>query len=124
MGNTVNLQVHTRQVDDHMAIVELQGEMDVYTTPQAKEAMLNLIEKGYYHLVVNLQRAEYLDSTALGMLVGTLKRVREHGGDLRLVAPSPRIRRLLEITRLINVFSIDATEQEATAYLTQEGTES
>ncbi|HEY3377386.1 MAG TPA: STAS domain-containing protein [Armatimonadota bacterium] len=124
MGNTVNLQVHTRHIDAHTAIVDLQGEMDVYTTPQAKAVMVELLEKGYHHLVVNLQRADYLDSTALGMLVGTLKRVREQGGDLRLVAPSPRIRRLLEITRLVNVFPIDATEQEATKNLTQEGMES
>lgn len=122
MGNMVNLLVNTRRIDEHTAIVDLQGEMDVYTTPQAKEAMLDLLEKGYYHLVVNLQRAEYLDSTALGMLVGTLKRAREQGGDLRLVAPPSRIRRLLEITRLVNVFPIDASELEATAYLTQEGT--
>lgn len=124
MGNTVNLQVHTHCVDEHTAIVEFEGEMDVYTTPQAKEAMLDLLDKGYHHLVVNLHRADYLDSTALGMLVGTLKRVREQGGDLRLVAPPPRIRRLLEITRLVNVFPIDASEQEATENLKQEGTES
>lgn len=124
MGNTINLEVQTRCVDDRTAIVDLTGEMDVYTTPQAKAAMLDLLEKGYYHLVVNLRRTEYLDSTALGVLVGTLKRLRERGGDLRLVAPSPRIRRLLEITRLINVFSIDESEQEATNKLKQEGMES
>ncbi len=121
MGNTMNLEVQTERVNAHTAVVTLIGEMDVYTTPQAREAMLHLIADGYYHLVVNLQGTEYLDSTALGVLVGTLKRVREQGGDLRLVAPSPRVRRLLEITRLINVFPIDATEQEATAYFEQEG---
>lgn len=121
MGDTVNLEVRTREVNDHVAIIELQGEMDVYTTPQAKEVMLSLLEKGYHHLIVDLQRTEYLDSTGLGMLVGTLKRLREQGGDLHLVAPSPRVRRLLEITRLVHVFPIDATEQEATEKLTQEG---
>jgi anti-sigma B factor antagonist len=100
MGDMLNLQVLTRLEDNHTAIVALTGEMDVYSTPHAKEIMLDLLEKGYHNLVVNLQQAEYIDSTALGMLVGTLKRVREHGGDLRLVAPSARIRRLLEITRL------------------------
>jgi anti-sigma B factor antagonist len=124
VDNAINLEVRTQCVDNHTAIVALTGEMDVYTTPQAKAVMLDLLEKGYYHLVVNLQHTEYLDSTALGMLVGTLKRVREQGGDLRIVAPSARIRRLLEITRLINVFPIDASEQEATIKLKQEGTES
>lgn len=124
MGNTINLEIHTRCVDEHMAIVTIAGEMDIHTTPQAKTAMLDLLAKGYYQLVVNLQQMDYLDSTALGMLVGALKRSRERGGDLRLVAPTPRILRLLEITRLINVFSIDASEQEATDKLMQEGTES
>ncbi|MHB9133147.1 MAG: STAS domain-containing protein [Armatimonadota bacterium] len=124
VSNTMNIEVRTRCLDQHTAIVEIQGEMDVYTTPQAKEAMLDLLEKGYYHLVVDLQHANYLDSTALGMLVGTLKRVREQGGDLRLVSPPPRIRRLLEITRLVNVFPIDASEAEATENLKQEGKQS
>jgi len=124
VSNAINLEVRTKCVDAHTAIVTLTGEMDMYTSPQAKEAMLDLLAQGYYHLVVNLQGTEYLDSTALGVLVGALKRVREQGGDLRLVAPTPRIRRLLEITRLINVFPIDATEQEATEKFQQEGNES
>lgn len=76
MSHAINLDVQTKCVDEHTAIVTLNGEMDVYTTPQAKEAMLDLLAKGYYHLVVDLQGTEYLDSTALGVLVGTLKRVR------------------------------------------------
>ncbi len=121
MNLNLHLTIHTRTLDAHAAVVDLAGEMDIYTTPQAKEAMLDLVGKGYHHLVVNLQQVEYLDSTALGALVGMLKRAREQGGSLRLVAPSAKIRRLLEITRLIHVFPIDATEQEATANLTQEG---
>jgi len=117
----MNLEVHTSLLGEHMAMVGVKGEMDVYTTPQAKEVMLGLLEKGYHHLVVNLQYAEYLDSTALGMLVGMLKRVREKGGNLRLVAPPARIRRLLEITRLNLIFPIDATEEEATANLNKGG---
>ena len=120
----MNLEVTARCIDDHVAVIDLTGEMDVYTTPRAKATMLELLGKGYYYLVVNLQGTEYLDSTALGLLVGTLKRAREQGGDLHLVAPGPRIRRLLEITRLDRVFPIDASEQEATNKLSQKGTES
>jgi len=123
VSNAINLEVRTKCLDAHTAIVTLTGEMDVYTTPQAKEAMLDLLAQGYHHLVIDLQGTAYLDSTALGVLVGTLKRVREQGGDLRLVAPTPRVRRLLEVTRLINVFSIDASEQEAIKKFQQEGNE-
>ena len=123
MGDTIDLEVRTRRVDATTAIVSLRGEMDVYTAPRAKEAMLDLLSNGYHHLVVNLQQTDYLDSTALGVLVGMLKRVREKDGDLRLAAPPPRILRLLEITRLNKVFSIDASEQEATERFQQKGSE-
>jgi len=86
--------------------------------------MLDLLTKGYHYIIVDLQHTDYLDSTALGMLVGTLKRVREKGGDLRLLAPSARIRRLLEITRLTLVFPINASEQEALDNLNKEGIKS
>jgi anti-sigma B factor antagonist len=124
MGTTMNLDIQTRCVDEHLAVVAFSGEIDVYTSPQAKEVLLDLLERGYYHLVVDLQHVAYLDSTALGLLIGAFKRARERGGDLRLVAPPPKVQRLLEVTYLVNVFPIDANEQDAIANLTQKGTES
>lgn len=113
MSDLGTLTVHTRQLDTQTAVIELHGEMDAFTTPRAKEAVAHLLEGGYRNLLVNLHRTSYLDSTALGMLVGTLRRLRDHGGELRLIAPSHRVRRLLEITRLTFAFSIDASEEEA-----------
>jgi anti-sigma B factor antagonist len=119
MNDPLNLTVQINRINKTTAVIELDGEMDVYTTPKAKETMLGLLADGYNLLVINLQKAQYLDSTALGVLVGMLKRVREQGGGLRLVAPLPRVQRLLDITRLVNVFPIDATEEEAVKNLQQ-----
>ena len=120
MGNVTNFAVETKVACADGAIVVIVGEMDAYTTPQVKVAMQQMLDEGHRFLIVNLARAEYLDSTALGALVGALKRAREKGGDLHLVAPTPRIMRLLDITRLSKVFSIDATDEEAVAHLVQE----
>ncbi len=120
MGNVTNFAVETSVASAEAAIVVVIGEMDAFTTPQVKAAMLQMLDEGHRFLIVNLERALYLDSTALGALVGGLKRAREKGGDLRLVAPTPRIMRLLEITRLSKVFSIDATNEEASAHLQPE----
>ena len=122
MGNVTNFAVETSVASAEAAIVVVIGEMDAFTTPQVKAAMLQMLDDGHRFLIVNLERAVYLDSTALGALVGGLKRAREKGGDLRLVAPTPRISRLLEITRLSKVFSIDATDEEAVAHLLPERT--
>jgi len=110
-----SLKVQTQLIDDHTAIVMLTGEMDLYTTSRAKTIISELIDTGCRHLIVDLHQAEYLDSTALGMLIGALRRAREQGGGLRLVAPRLHVRRLLEITRLTFAFPIDASTEAAQA---------
>jgi len=107
------------RTEDEIGVVQLIGEVDVFTTPKAKEAMLGLIKQGVVKIAINLQDTEYLDSTGLGALVGVLKRAREHQGDVHLVNPTDRIRRVLEITGLIQVFTINNSEEEAIKALGQ-----
>ena len=103
----------TRTADRELPIIELEGEVDVYTAPQLKQQMIGILEGGARELVVNLEKVDYLDSTALGVLIGGLKRMRERDGNMVLVCPSPRIRRVFEITGLDKIFDIYNTEAEA-----------
>lgn len=68
---------------------------------------------------MNLAPTEYLDSTALGMFVGILRRLQEKGGSLHLVAPPPRLRRLFEITRLERILPIVPDEACALTKIAQ-----
>lgn len=101
-------------------IIELEGEVDVYTAPQLKQQMISLLESGARELVVDLTKVDYLDSTALGVLIGGLKRMRERDGNMVLVCPSPRIRRVFEITGLDKIFDIFNTAQDATESMGKE----
>lgn len=99
-------------MEKELPIIELEGEVDVYTAPQLKQQMISLLEGGSKQMVVDLTKVEYLDSTALGVLIGGLKRMRETDGNMVLVCPSPRIRRVFEITGLDKIFDIyDRTDQ-------------
>ena len=111
----MNLEVKTRRVGPETAVVALVGEADVFTVPPAKAAMMDLLGEGVKHLIVDLSGTEYLDSTALGALVGILRRVLPEGGSVQLVNPRPRMRRLFEITRLDQVFPIHDGEAAALA---------
>ena len=68
---------------DGIEIVDVEGEIDVYTAPRLRELLIDLVNKNNYQLVVNMEKVEFLDSTGLGVLVGGLKRVRAHDGSLR-----------------------------------------
>ncbi len=110
----MDLSLSTRTVDDR-TVVEVAGEIDVYTAPRLREQLVELVNGGNYHLVVDLEGVEFLDSTGLGVLVGGLKRVRAHDGSLRLVCTQERILKIFRITGLTKVFSIHDSVDDAVA---------
>jgi anti-sigma B factor antagonist len=87
-------------------ILTVAGEVDVATAPTLRERLVQLIADGNTRLTIDLTPVDFLDSTGLGVLVGTLKRIRQAEGELVLVIPQERIRRLFEITGLNKIFEI------------------
>ena len=106
----LKLDHHTK---DGIEIVDVEGEIDVYTAPRLRELLIELVNSGFYQLVVNMEKVEFLDSTGLGVLVGGLKRVRAHDGSLNLVCTQERILKIFRITGLTKVFGIHDTVDEA-----------
>jgi anti-sigma B factor antagonist len=96
-------------------VVQITGEIDVYTAPKLREALIDLVNGGHYHLVVDVERVEFLDSTGLGVLVGGLKRVRAHDGTLAVVCTQERLLKIFRITGLTKVFSIRDSVDSAVA---------
>ena len=80
------------------AVLQVTGEIDVYTAPILRERIRDLAAKGAVHIIADLSRVDFLDSTGLGVLVGGLKRLREHDGSLTPVISTTRILRILEVT--------------------------
>ena len=100
---------------DGIEVVDVEGEIDVYTAPRLRELRIDLVNKNNYQLVVNMEKVEFLDSTGLGVLVGGLKRVRAHDGSLDLVCTQERILKIFRITGLTKVIGIHASVDEAIA---------
>lgn len=107
------------RIDERMAgtlpVIAVSGEIDVATAPQLRECLHRVIAEGGKTIVLDLLGVTFLDSTALGVLVGALKRCRELGGDLHVVVADPRIMKIFEITGLTNVFTITDSLQAAGA---------
>ncbi len=95
------------------AVLQVTGEVDVYTAPMLREQMRDLAAKGAVHLIADLSRVDFLDSTGLGALVGGLKRLREAGGSLALVITAPRILRIFQITGLTKALPAQRSVEDA-----------
>jgi anti-sigma B factor antagonist len=97
----------TAAVNDSKAVVAVRGELDVSTAPRLKETLGQLIDKGVRDLTLDLTDLVFIDSNGLHALVASLKRLRERDGTLRLRAPRPNVRKVLEIVGLTEVVPID-----------------
>jgi anti-sigma B factor antagonist len=105
-------QIADEEVDG-IPVVSASGEIDVATAPPLRDRLQSLTAAGRSTVVVDLLGVTFLDSTALGVLVGALKRCRESGGELPLVITEPRILKVFEITGLTGVFPIHASVEDA-----------
>jgi anti-sigma B factor antagonist len=88
------------------AVLRMAGEMDVYTSPKLRQQVADLAENGTIHVIADLRGIEFLDSTGLGALVGSLKRLRVRQGSLMVVTSGGRILRLFQITGLTRAFAL------------------
>ena len=109
----MNFHIEDEAIDDPTHVIELGGEVDLYTAPEFKERMVELIEDGKKQIVVDLSKATFIDSTTLGVLVGGVKRLRPAGGALALVCTDQNITKIFEITGLDRVFPIHSSREEA-----------
>lgn len=95
------------------SIIRIKGEIDFYTVPQLKIVFDGELKTGVKDFLINLNQTTMIDSTGLGTLIGMLKKIRGHSGEFKIVCNNAQLARIFEITRLIKIFSIHETEDEA-----------
>ena len=110
----MDLRIRTSQ-NDGITTVELGGELELHNAPSLREEFGRVCETNAPCVLVDLSQVSFIDSTGIGVLVGGLKRAREHDGTFVLVCPVPRLRRVFEITGLLRALPLYETREEARA---------
>jgi anti-sigma B factor antagonist len=107
-----SLHIETITAGD-CAVLRIAGEMDVYTSPKLRKQVADLAENGTIHVIADLRGLDFLDSTGLGALVGSLKRLRIRQGSLVIVTSGGRILKLFQITGLTHAFALHSCVLDA-----------
>ena len=113
----MNFDIKTEQLGDGAYLISLSGEVDLYTAPDFKQQLLQVIGDGAKQVIVDFSETTFIDSTTLGVLVGGVKRLRPNGGQLSLVCSDRNITKIFEITGLDRVFDLVRTRDEALPHL-------
>ena len=100
-------------IDGERHVLAVRGEIDLFTAPELKQVLAESIEGGRIRIIVDLTDTTFLDSTALGVLIGAVKRLRSRDGALAIVNIDENIAKTFEITGLDQIFTIVPTRDEA-----------
>lgn len=100
-------------LDSGTVVLAVHGDVDLHVAGDLDDRLSEVIDDGAPAVVLDLSATTFLDSMALGVLLGAMKRLRARGGRLRVVVPRPDIRRIFEVTLLDRVFELDRSREEA-----------
>lgn len=112
----MSVKLTTRQVGD-VTVIDAVGRITLGEGASAfRDLIRDLAAKGEKKIILNLSEVSYIDSSGIGELVSGFTTVTNHGGQLKLVGLSKRVKDLLQVTKLYTVF--EAFEEEADAVRT------
>ncbi len=114
---TMRIETSLRHRNE-IPVLDVIGEIDIYTTPQFKEAVSAAIDENKPKIIINMAQVTYMDSSGFGTLLSATKRLRPLDGALYLAGCNDSIQRMLQITRLNTIFGVYTTEDEALAAAT------
>jgi anti-sigma B factor antagonist len=108
-------EISRRELDQRTSVISIEGELDLATAPRLKWMLTDALQAGHEELVVDLSLTTFMDSTALGVLVGVNRSL---GVDARMAIVCPRstVLKIFELSGLDGVFVIFSTVDEALAY--------
>jgi anti-sigma B factor antagonist len=98
----------------NVTIVDVGGRVELGQESAAiRDLISNLLSQGHKQILLNLADVDYIDSSGLGSLIGSLASVRKQGGELKLLNLTDKVVDVMQVTRLYTVF--DVTTDEASA---------
>jgi len=110
----MSLQIETATTGETL-IVRLSGELDHHTAEQVRTQVEAELDRGYVHLVVNMESLSFMDSSGLGVMLGRYKRVTAAGGRMSLCAVNEQLMKLFELSGMMKILRIYPTEGQALA---------
>lgn len=107
------MNISTRKFEN-ATIIDVVGDITLYNSPEVRKSLLGTLrEPGVSRVIVNLGKVNYIDSAGIASLVEGLKVSRDLKRGFALYGLSPTAREVLQLTRLLKVFEVHDTEQEA-----------
>ena len=106
------MQLNTR-FNENIIIIDITGEVDLYNSPNIKDMIIDKMNSGYKKIVLNLNDVSYIDSSGIGTLIYCRTTLNQANGQLKIINIKDSVKRIFELTRLVNYFNVFDSEEAA-----------
>jgi anti-sigma B factor antagonist len=113
---TASFQIAREDLDGHCSVIAVEGELDLATAPRLKWMLVDSLDAGRTRLVLDLSRTSFMDSTALGVLVG-VNRSLDANARLAVACSCANVLKIFELSGMDGVFTIFPTLEQALAHV-------
>ena len=103
----------TKRQEEHITILEINGELDAHTAFKLEQQFKNLIEIKAYHIIVNCSNLQYIASAGLGVFMAYIEDIRNLGGDIKLSDMTGDVYHVFDLLGFPNLYDIHKNESEA-----------
>lgn len=102
----MSLKIEYSITSENELEIKPRGEVDIYTSPDFKDKIFEMIDSKKLNILINGEQLEYIDSTGLGILMSIYKKMQENDLNIKILNLKPNIYKLFDITGLSKVFNI------------------
>ena len=106
------MKTKLRETED-IAILDIEGEIDLYNAPEMKEIVKKLIDEKKLKIIVNLSKVSYIDSSGIGALISSVTAIKKGNGAMKLINVYASVKKVFELTKLTSFFEIYDSEEAA-----------
>jgi anti-sigma B factor antagonist len=107
--------IERRELDARTCVIAVAGDLDLSTAPRLKWMLVEALEAGHSQLIVDLSQTSFMDSTALGVLIG-VNRGLDVGARLAIACPRAKVLKIFELSGMDGAFAVFDTLEEAVAH--------
>ncbi|MGD0455185.1 MAG: STAS domain-containing protein [Solirubrobacteraceae bacterium] len=111
---SVAFAIDRRQLDHRTSVISVEGDLDLASAPRLKWMLVDALDEGHDQLILDLSLATFMDSTALGVLVGVNRSLHD-GGTLAIVCARANLLKIFELSGMDGAFAISPTLEHALA---------
>lgn len=107
------MDISIKSIDDKTIVMILDGDIDIYTSSDLKDMLIDQIDLGIKNIIVDLELVSYIDSSGIGVFISTLAALKKLGGAMCIIRPSESVKKVFELTKLTSFFKLCKDEETA-----------